>query len=1194
MKKHVFLLLSIIGMLLFSNLSNGQPRSLANQGWNTTLSTPPDTVQWGSSSVYDYYTGTFIVVGSNVVGSNSSIVTTSYTNSGSQSWQKTYNHSIGHNDFAVAVAVSGPNIFVLGASYDPTTKYDYVVIEYNATGTKLWEARYDDGANGDDFPVAMYVDGGNVYVTGMSTGITSGRDISTVKFNNLGGFVWSKTYDYNGHNDYATGITKASGGNIYVSGGTADAANNRAFTVIKYKAFDGTQMDIIRQSYDGDMTPCLNMATAIGTDASKNVFATGVLSYNGINFFGYTAKYDSALNRQWSDTMRSDSIYVEPMFLKVDASNNIFMGGYEQNKFGGNTYIFAKYNNSGALKWKLNYYGNYQNKDSAQLMSMFMDDSSNIFALGSIQNGSTKYIATVYYDSSGRIRWNQIYNPSGKQVVANNVTKDDDGNVVVTGVQKNGSTLSYVVQEYKNWDYTDTVKNDSYSKPWYLKHQLIIDFDPAAINTTIINNKDTLYGMLKDFVTTAMLDSMDGKLGLSGDNSIRYYRTKKIYLASRTIDSIFINASGDTMKLPPFWAHLIVYLPSNLDEANAADTLEQLSLIWSANRNYLFQLANAYPNDPNYTTNTTPHQFSLKANGTYPNADINIDPVWNNFHVKGDPSIVIGDFDTGIKLDHVDFADGGPNIKGKDYTVGYPYVLINNQNAVDNDGHGTATAGIIAANSDNGKGIAGIAGGDYSATPINKGCGLVMARILSGSAPEKLISTPDLIAAIYDVNPTQSGTFSANVINASWWSGTNDPDLEEAFRVTYFSNITVVAAVGNSGTNIGATANPVYPASYNDNWIIATGASGIDGKYQSGTVSGGDTYASNYGDGTIDLIAPGDDHIVYTTSSTGTSSYAGFSGTSASAAHVSGVAGLLLSYYKDYAGTGTNLSNDDIQYILKHSANATGITPPDQYSGYGRLDAGNAFNFADRSNYIIQHIERASSDLATTSTPIATGVPMTIDQYSNYDLSTWSWGTYSVDIYQVNLTIPFPHGAIVEDCWPQNSVHGINRSLSYDGSASGHISGDPELQFVSKSSTSAIFKGYLYYIVKDQNNTPIGKWLTLDATSSSDRAKIQAAISIRKSVTSSIAPQPGMVQSFKLYPNPTSHQITLNFDLQNASDATVEVTDIQGKILYTKLCGRQPAGTNNISLDVSNYTTGVYIVSLKINDEVHHDKFIKF
>ncbi|VXB73846.1 conserved hypothetical protein [Flavobacterium sp. 9AF] len=70
------------------------------------------------------------------------------------------------------------------------------------------------------------------------------------------------------------------------------------------------------------------------------------------------------------------------------------------------------------------------------------------------------------------------------------------------------------------------------------------------------------------------------------------------------------------------------------------------------------------------------------------------------------------------------------------------------------------------------------------------------------------------------------------------------------------------------------------------------------------------------------------------------------------------------------------------------------------------------------------------------------------------------------------------------------------------------------------------------------------------------------------------------------YPNPAKDKITIPIHLKNNSQVTVQVLDINGKIIYTPLANEQLLlGNNNLFLDISSLSSGNYFYKVKVTNE---------
>ncbi|MDQ7093823.1 S8 family serine peptidase [Desulfosporosinus sp. PR] len=240
--------------------------------------------------------------------------------------------------------------------------------------------------------------------------------------------------------------------------------------------------------------------------------------------------------------------------------------------------------------------------------------------------------------------------------------------------------------------------------------------------------------------------------------------------------------------------------------------------------------------------------------------------------------VIVAVLDTGIDITQEDLEDNiWTNTKETDNNGidddmnGYSddihgWNFADDTNAVHNltnssdEWHGTHIAGIIAAAMGNGKGIAGVA-------PMAKIMPLQVFK--NGKA-----YTSDIISAIEYAKEN-----GARIVNCSWGTTSENIALKEAMDE---SGLLFICAAGNSNQDIDA--NPVYPASYTSDNIIAVASLNRNGNL---------SWFSNYGLNSVDVAAPGEEIVSTTPGNT----YSFSGGTSQAAAFVTGEAALILSKY---------------------------------------------------------------------------------------------------------------------------------------------------------------------------------------------------------------------------------------------------------------------------------------------------------
>lgn len=76
--------------------------------------------------------------------------------------------------------------------------------------------------------------------------------------------------------------------------------------------------------------------------------------------------------------------------------------------------------------------------------------------------------------------------------------------------------------------------------------------------------------------------------------------------------------------------------------------------------------------------------------------------------------------------------------------------------------------------------------------------------------------------------------------------------------------------------------------------------------------------------------------------------------------------------------------------------------------------------------------------------------------------------------------------------------------------------------------------------------------------------------------------QENTLSEMKMFPNPASNQVTINVLSKESTNATISVTNLTGQLIYSQNISLE-SGNNQYLLNVSNYTSGFYLVNIRTN-----------
>jgi Subtilase family len=247
---------------------------------------------------------------------------------------------------------------------------------------------------------------------------------------------------------------------------------------------------------------------------------------------------------------------------------------------------------------------------------------------------------------------------------------------------------------------------------------------------------------------------------------------------------------------------------------------------------------------------------------------------------SGTSGVKVAVLDSGVDLSQPDLT--GNLLPGRDF-------YNNDSDPSDDNGHGTAVAGVAAGRSGNGVGIASYCGG----------CSILPGKITGSDG----YATWSAMAS----GITWAADQGARVINLSFAGSSGSTTVRDAIAYAHSHGAVITVAAGNS-----SSSSQTYPAAYPGALAIAA-ADGYDGLAS----------YSNYGSW-VQLAAPGCNYA--TKRSSTTPLFSSFCGTSSAAPTAAGIAALAFSY-------NPSATNAQVEQALEASA------APNSFTQYGRIDA---------------------------------------------------------------------------------------------------------------------------------------------------------------------------------------------------------------------------------------------------------------
>ncbi|NQX91196.1 MAG: S8 family serine peptidase [Flavobacteriales bacterium] len=705
------------------------------------------------------------------------------------------------------------------------------------------------------------------------------------------------------------------------------------------------------------------------------------------------------------------------------------------------------------------------------------------------------------------------------------------------------------------------------------------------------------------------------------------YEGVKVHKGLTPRNRCSLTRQGDTIPIPDFWTSVVVLLDNSFDLDSTIQLLNECNdVISTAQKNLIYETSDCSTReylenevgedygeflevqdeffDEQYSVNYITWQDDVIDQDTdgdgYADGNIRAVDAW--CYSTGRNDITVGVVDDLIDFMHEDLRDeeNGYFVSGWDF---FQNSVLNEQSLIGNEWHGTRVAGVIGALSNNGKGVVGIAGGDYRAleqdwlqnddpnaplnTDVQLGVQLNAYRVTEGLTTTTEHAAAALVLAVTNDFEENWGD-ACHILNNSWgltaaglefpWRLADDFDFEVA-KGYWFANrngVVNFTARGNFIPN-GGQDRVVYPACYYDHWLVSVGASGDKGTSSSISLDGRG----------IDVLGPehNDDgepswNVFTTTFDFGQSQiYSEFEGTSSGSPHAAGVGALMLSYYNETFESPDNLYPSDVENLLQMSARNYDVQGTySDTEGWGIVKAYQALELLESPNYELSHYEAVftQSDLQLVAQDEIVEIPIV----SGEDLGL-AEGVYTIDKWMIEEQVNFdiPNNVLPTSSWSLSENTNCFLDIHPDGSDQ-YLFLD-EFSEVSNQSDlvngMVTLKGYVYHIKTDQNGDQVDLWFP-------ESQEYLIPFSVHFVDNTPISIEENTETQLTVFPNPFTDVIFIQ-GLSDAQPAPYEICSIDGKVVQT--------GSSSGSVDLGLLSNGMYILHVHLDDGWSASKILK-
>ncbi len=354
-------------------------------------------------------------------------------------WQRNYNGASNFNDYIYEMDDDDRgNIYAVGYTTSSNFK-DWLVIKYNSAGVQQWVRTVNGPANHEDEAYAVVCATPNeIYVTGYITGVSTGLDMLTIKYDSNGVEQWRHVGGGTLFGERGLDIKVDPNGFIYATKYWSEAAGANHHYLLKYSP---TGTLLWERMGDPAMSSITHTVAVLGN---------GDVYVGGTNFARpefLVERYNSAGTKLWTGTFGNPAYAgVACYAMGVDANGNAYLAGSADTSGGTRGWLIVKFaSGNGSVQWFKLYRGTQFGGPGSYANDMYVDPAGNVYATGYLENNNTGVDCfTVKLREDGTQLWSHLYvrnSSGGGNDIGNRCWLSNFGDLYVLGRAENNTLL---------------------------------------------------------------------------------------------------------------------------------------------------------------------------------------------------------------------------------------------------------------------------------------------------------------------------------------------------------------------------------------------------------------------------------------------------------------------------------------------------------------------------------------------------------------------------------------------------------------------------------------------------------------------------------------------------------------------------------------------------------------------------------